>query len=415
MENNMNNRQNRNETVNAEHRTKPRAARPIGSRPNSVRPNMVRHVNQNINHKDSLKNAYDDTVPIPKRDNIVDVDAENENYFINSIGYDELVDDETTLDMDKEEEKVKSKQKTPEHLKKRKIIAISAGSVGVLLIAGLVTAAVLRSDPGVTINKVDITGHEPVYVADSQTEDTQTTTTSVNSSETNAESTSSETNTETSDTQETTEPVEEKRVNRVYSIITPENGKEYNAGNFITKKFQVNSKPIGADEYVVSNTEYACGLEKIYTGDEVEKIIQNYNDTNTSNMEVSIDSESITDSTFIIARVGCQYPEDYPTSDGKAYEVPKISLKVVGTYTEPETELKASSGSNYTDKVAVGDLVYTLTKPIEVFDVPSSISVASGYNYDYLIQLPSGAKADSYKLIVTINDQEIVYNGIDVD
>ena len=41
--------------------------------------------------------------------------------------------------------------------------------------------------------------------------------------------------------------------------------------------------------------------------------------------------------------------------------------------------------------------------------------MASGYNYDYLIQLPSGAEADSYKLIVTINDQEIVYNGIDVD
>lgn len=412
MENNMNNRPNRNETGNVEHRTPPRAARPIGSRPNSVRPNMARHVNQNVNHRDSMKNAYDDTVPIPKRDSIVDVDAENENYFINSVGYDELVDDETTLDMDKAEEKAKSKQKTPEQLKRRKIIAISAGSAGVLLLAGLVTATVLRSDPGVTINKVDITGHEPVYVAESQTDDTQTTTNYTTSSEA---STSSEMNTETSDTQETTEGVEEKRVNRVYSIITPESGKEYNVGSFITKKFQVNSKPVGADEYVVSNTKYDCGLEKIYTGDEVEKIIQNYNDTNTSNMEVSIDFGSITDSTFVIARVGCQYPDDYPTSDGKAYEVPQVSLKVVGTYTEPETELKANSGSTYTDKVAVGDKIYTLTDPIEVFDAPSSISVAPGYNYDYLIQLPSGAKADSYKLIVTIDGQEIVYNGIDVD
>lgn len=408
----MNNRQNRNETVNTEHKVQPRATRPIGSRPNQVRPNMNRHVNQNISHRDSLKNAYDDTVPIPKRDNIVDVDAENENYFINSVGYDELVDDKTTIDMDRAEEKAKSKQKTPEQLKRRKMIAISAGSAGVLLIAGLITATVLRSDPGVTINKVDITGHEPVYVAESQTDDAQTTTNSTASSET---STSSTTNTETSDTQETTENIEEKRVNRVYSIITPENGKEYNAGNFITKKFQVNSKPVGADEYVVSNTKYDCGLERICTGDEVNEIIQNYNDTNTHNMEVSIDFDSVTDSTFVIARVGCQYPDDYPTSDGKAYEVPNVSLKVVGTYTEPETELKANSGSNYTDKVAVGDLVYTLTEPIEVFDVPSSISVASGYNYDYLIQLPSGAEADSYKLIVTINDQEIVYNGIDVD
>lgn len=389
-----------NKHVNNEHRTPPRAVRPAGSRPNAVRPN-----NQNIRHTSNPHNTYDvNERTSQRRDSIVDVDAENENYFINSMGYDELVADDTTRSMDIEDEKQEAKKRTPEKVKKLKIIGISAGAVGVLLVAGLIALNISKSDPGFTITKVDITGHEPVYI----TADNTGSAVSETDNQTTTDTETTESSEVASDVQE---PTDELRVDRTYTVITPEDGKEYEVGSFITKEFQVNSKPIDADEYVVSDTKYDCGLEKIYTGDTVDEIIQQYNETNVSNKEISIDPESLNDSTFIVARVGCQYPADYPTSNGKAYEVPEVSLRVVGTYNEKEK----SKDKKYSDKVDVNGKIYTLEAPIVIHDVPDNISVASGYNFDYLIQMPSGAKKDSYKLIVTINGQEIIYKGVDVN
>ena len=418
-ENTMENKDiNNNRPVNSEHKVPPRAVRPSGTRPNATRPNAVRPNNQNVRHINNAQNTYSDNgQSMQRRDSIVDVDAENENYFINSMGYDELVDDATTRVLDREEEKQEAKKRTPEQAKKLKIIGISAGSVGALLIAGLVVLNVLKSDPGFTITKVDITGHEPVYITAEQVEGAVTNTTAQSNTDPETSETSETTSAET-DTQETTD---EPRVERTYSIINPESDKEYNIGNFITKKFQVNSKPVGADEYVVSDTKYDCGLEKVYTDDTVKEIIKQYNENNKSNKEITIDFDSITDSTFIVARVGCQYPEDYPTSNGMAYEIPEVSIKVVGTYIEEETttdeeaSTTVQSDDKYSDKVEVDGKIYTLEAPIAIHDIPDSISVASGYNFDYLIQMPSGAKADSYKLIVTINGQEIIYSGIDVN
>lgn len=394
-----------------------RPARPVGVRPNAARPHSqgVRQSNRPVNRtQGEIKSD------IPKRDNLVDVDAENENYFINSMGYEELVYDDTVRTLEEEDKKQASKQKTPEQLKKRKVIGISAASAGVVLIGGLLVLNVMKSDPGFSIEKVDITGHEPVYIA----ADTVDSTVNIKSTQPVVEETTGNT-VETTD--ETGEPVTEnevERINRIYTIITPEDGTEYNAGGFITKEFKVNSKPVGSDEYVVSDTKYDCGLEAVYTDDTVNEIIKQYNETNISNKQISIDTETIKDSTFIIARVGCQYPEDYPTSNGRAYEVPDVSLDVVGTYVEESNTSEEASDIEKADttdnnecsnKVEVNSKIYTLDSPIEVYDKPSDISVATGFNFDYLIQMPSGAKADSYKIIVTINEQKIVYNGVDVN
>lgn len=414
--------ENRNLGNDNQSKKQPRAVRPVGVKPrnntNGARPNRPRPI---INNTSPYNNTNEQINTSPhvqqRRENIVDVDAENENYFINSMEYEDVIEDETTKSMDIDDERQKAKQKTPEQLKKRKTLMISCCSAGVIAIAGLVAVNVLKSDKGFSINKADITGHEPVYIEVEQidctvdTDNTQDTT---------------ENEVATTELQDTTEQVKTEHVDRIYTIIVPEVEQEYSKGSFITSEFKVETKPNGSDEFIVSDTKYNCGLEEIYTGDTVNDIIKQYNETNTSNKKISIDTESTTDSKFIVVRVGCDYPEDYPTSDGMAYEIPDVSIRVVGTYTEPvettsettATEENKQSGqgiNEYTDKLEADGKIYTLNEPVILHDVPKSIDIAQGYNFDYLVQMPKGAEGDGYKIIATINGQEIVYKGVDID
>jgi len=397
-------------------RTPPRAVKPVGTRPRpvSTRPNNIGRVGRDTN--------VDAKIVTQQRESIVDVDAVNEKYFIDDIGYDEVIDDDVTKSMDIAEAKQRAKQVTPEQAKKRKIIGISAGCGGAVLIAGLVVINILKSDTGFDITKADITGHEPVYIAGETLDYTVDTSKKQEPTEDTDSDTSEPT---TENTGDNVGETEEPRVERTYTIVEAESGKEYAVGNFITTEFIVEYKPVDAEEYIAKNTKYDCGLEGVYFGDTVNKIIEQYNENNAANKEITIDFESISDSTFAVVRVGCQYPEDYPTSDGRAYKLPVVDIKIVGTYIEPtsevtteettEAEMSTTGDKVYSDKVELNEKIYTLEAPIILHDVPKSISVASGYSFDYLVQMPSGTKADNYKIIVTINGQEIIYSGVDIE
>lgn len=346
---------------------------------------------------------------------------------------DVIVEDSYIKELREKEAKAQKKVKTPEQIKKRKIILIVIGVIFVLVI---ILLNVRKSN----LNNKDVI-YEPVnlddykfgqYYANLVGEQGAT--------EENTDNSGSLPNdpSEEGTTEGQTPSVSDLNINRNSDTLSIG---EY---TFISKTEEV--KLNKDDGYTKVESEYYFGVSSITSGyDKVVNTVNEYNNDTSNKSTIKLISKDELESeniTLVEIDIDLKYPEDYPTnlSKGDIGSIPEPKLEILGTFksdkdtsnteetdksnpeeTEEtdtsnpeETEEETEELKDYSNSIVVKGQAYSITEPIKVYTKPSVINIKTGFTYKYIVQLPIGAEPDDYEIYVELEGKRIQVNTVSV-
>jgi hypothetical protein len=335
---------------------------------------------------------------VNRRKTLVNVDKANseylENFDVNEFNGG-LIEDRTVQELNEADEKKRNKVKTPEQKKKQKIIIGCVAGGVVAILAGLIVYKQLHSDPGVDFTAVDIASYmNGVTEAELETTSESTETTNLNTlSEVTAPTT-----------------VTEEREKKLRKFTEVKDLTSANVGEALKINVKVNTKLDDDDSYKDYESYYHTGLLEVISGySNVKEVVDAYNKTGKKLIELGEESDFSDDITVAIFRVSLDYPLEYPTTDGIAYEVPNVKLSLHGTYVDERGE------KDYSNSIVINDNAYSIVPAVPVFDEPNKVDIYDGFDYDFLVKIPKGVTENAYYITVNVNDDAVIYNGVTLD